>query len=298
MARMRRREISEATGEEVPSEHIAKGFDLGGGRYLIVTDDDLAPLARAKSKEIELETFVPTEEIDPVMFDASYLVLPDKTAKPYALLAAAMAGGGRVAIGRFVMRQKEYLAAIRSDGTHLTLSTLVFPDELIDIGSVDEFDTLETVEVGERELSMAKSLVDALSESFEPARYVDEYRLSVEAIIQRKAAGAAPLQIEAPTQKSNVIDLASALEASLLEAQASRVRHPTGRAASSMPNTPSAGPKKRPVAKTAKAAPPAKRVSTKSVPAKAAAPKKAVASRTPATIAATVTAKPRVRKSA
>lgn len=226
LSRMRRREISEASGEEVPSEHIVKGFDLGGGNYVVVTDDDLAPLAPAKSKEIELESFVPTEDVDPLMFDSSYLVLPDKNVKPYALLASAMAGSDRVAIGRFVMRQKEYLAAIRSDGVHLTLSTLVFPDELVDVATVEEFDALDDVEVGDRELMMAKSLVDALSEAFEPERYVDEYRVAVEAIIERKAAGAAPLELEVPAVKAQVIDLAAALEASLRNAQAARGRHP------------------------------------------------------------------------
>ena len=283
LARMRRREVSELTGEEVPSEHIAKGFDLGGGRYLVVTDDDLAPLAREKSKEIELEAFVPTEDIDPVMFDASYLVLPDKAAKPYALLASAMAGGRRVAVGRFVMRQKEYLAAIRSDGTHLMLSTLVFPDEVVDAGSVEEFDTLELVEVGERELAMAKSLVDALSESFDPTRYVDEYRLSVEAILDRKAVGLAPLPIDAPRERSNVIDLAAALEASLIEAQAARVRHPAGPAVLSVPDLQDDSPHETTIAKNARTAGPAK---------------KAAARKPSATAAEPSSAKARVRKSA
>ena len=124
MSRIRYRKVSEETGEEVPSEHIVKGYDLGGGSYVLVTDEDLAPLQPTKSKEIDLETFVPESEVNPMMFDASYLVLPDKNVKPYALLADAMAGSGRVGIGRFVMRQKEYLAAIRSDGTHLTLQHL------------------------------------------------------------------------------------------------------------------------------------------------------------------------------
>jgi DNA end-binding protein Ku len=263
LARMRRREVNEATGEEVPSEHIVKGFDLGGGRYVVVTDDDLAPLAPAKSKEIELETFVPADDIDPVMFDSSYLVLPDKNPKPYSLLASAMAGGGRVAIGRFVMRQKEYLAAIRSDGTHLTLSTLVFPDELIDIGSVEEFDALDQVEVGERELLMAKSLVEALSEPFEPQRYTDEYRIAVEAVIERKAIGAAPPEYAVHTPRTNVVDLASALEASLREAHASRTRHPTGLDAEAVADEPLEVPSKASAKKTTKVAAPTKPAAAK-----------------------------------
>ena len=94
MSRIRYRKVSEATGEEVPTEHIVKGFDMGAENYVLITDDDLAPLAPAKSKEIGLETFVPVDDVNPLMFDASYLVIPDKTPKPYALLATAMAGSG------------------------------------------------------------------------------------------------------------------------------------------------------------------------------------------------------------
>ena len=189
MSRIRYRKVSEATGEEVPPEHIVKGYDLGGSNYVLLTDDDLAPLAPAKSKEIGIESFVPIDDVDPLMFDSSYLVLPDRNAKPYVLLAEAMAGSDRVGIGRFVMRQKEYLAAIRSDGKHLTLSTLVFPDELVKPSSVEEFDELDGVKVSAKELQMAKGLVDALSDEFEAGQYIDEYRKAVEQVIEDKAAG-------------------------------------------------------------------------------------------------------------
>jgi len=257
MSRIRLRKVSEATGEEVPSEHIVKGYDMGGENYVLITDDDLAPLAPAKSKEINLETFVPTEDVNPLMFDSSYLVLPDKTAKPYALLATAMAGGGRVGIGRFVMRQKEYLAAIRSDGTHLTLSTLVFPDELVDLNSVEGFETLDDVELSNKELAMAKSLVEALSEDFDPAQYRDEYRLSVEAIIEQKAAGKTPVFAEAPAAKATVIDLASALEASLREAKEARSNHPSATSLQAVKEKKAAPAKKAAAKKAAATAKPA-----------------------------------------
>ncbi len=230
LSRIRYRKVSEATGEEVEAHDIVKGYDLGGDNYVVVDDDDLAPLAPAKSKEIGLETFVPAADISPLMFDSSYIVLPNKTAKPYALLAKALAGSDRVGIGKFVMRQKEYLAVIRSDGEHLTLSTLVFPDEMVGIDSVEEFEELEGIGVSDRELMMARSLVEALSEEFEPTAYVDEYRQAVERIIADKAAGRAITVAEAPARKAAVIDLASALEASLRDAQAARVRHPTSKA--------------------------------------------------------------------
>jgi len=254
MSRIRYRKVSEATGEEVSQDHIVKAFDMGAENYILVTDDDLAPLAPAKSKEINLETFVPSEDVNPMMFDSSYLVVPDKTAKPYALLATALEGSGRVGIGRFVMRQKEFLAAIRSDGTYLTLSTLVFPDELVDQQSIDGFETLDDVHISDKELLMAKSLVEALSEDFDPDQYQDDYRLAVEKIIEQKAAGKVPVFEAEPEKKATVIDLAAALKASLRDAQAARSGHP---AAGKKAPTKKAAAAKKPAAKqpaTAKAA--------------------------------------------
>ena len=230
-SRIRYRKVSEATGEEVPPEHIVKGYDLGGSNYVLLTDDDLAPLAPAKSKEIGIESFVPIDDVDPLMFDSSYLVLPDRNAKPYVLLAEAMAGSDRVGIGRFVMRQKEYLAAIRSDGKHLTLSTLVFPDELVQPSSVEEFDELDGVKVSAKELQMAKGLVDALSDEFEAGQYADEYRKAVEQVIEDKAAGRTIVYEEEPKSTGTVIDLSAALEASLAEARAAKDRHPSATSA-------------------------------------------------------------------
>ncbi|HEY4331280.1 MAG TPA: Ku protein [Ilumatobacteraceae bacterium] len=227
MSRIRLRKVSEASGEEVPQEHIVKAYDTGAENYVIITDDDLAPLAPAKSKEINLDTFVPIEDVNPLMFDSSYVIVPDKTAKPYVLLANAMAGSGRVGIGKFVMRQKEYLAAVRSDGTYLTLSTMVFPDELVDVETVEGMEALDDVDISEKELGMARSLVEALSEEFEPTQYVDEYRVAVEKIIEQKAAGKVPTVVAEEPKKAMVIDLAAALEASLREARDARTGHPS-----------------------------------------------------------------------
>ncbi|HRE01104.1 MAG TPA: Ku protein, partial [Ilumatobacteraceae bacterium] len=100
MSRVRYRKVSEATGDEVPNDHIVKGFDLGGENYVLITDSDLAPLQPSKSREINLESFVLVDDINPLMYDSSYLVMPDKTVKPYALLASALDGTRRVGIGR------------------------------------------------------------------------------------------------------------------------------------------------------------------------------------------------------
>lgn len=227
-ARIRYRKVSDTTGEEVPADRIARAAEVGKGNYVVITDDDLAPLAPAKSNVIDLEVFVPQDEVDPLMFDSSYYVVPDGAAKPYALLASAMSGTGRVGIGRFVMRQKEYLTAIRSDGEHLLLSTLVFADEIVPLEQLDELDGLDDVSVSDKELMMARSLVEALSDEFQHDQYVDEYRVAVEQLIEEKAAGiepTVPVQAEAPAK---VIDLAAALEASLRAAAAAKGRHPSG----------------------------------------------------------------------
>lgn len=228
MARIRYRKVNEVTGEEVATEHIVKGYDTGGSNYVVITDDDLAPLMPKKSKTIDLESFVPLDEVNPLLFDSSYLVLPDQQAKPYALLAEALADSGRIGIGRFVMRQKEYLAAVRSDGEHLTLSTLVFPDELVVPAAVDEFEQLDGVEVSAKELQMAKGLVDALSDDFRAEDFHDEYRAGVEDVIAAKAAGKVFTPAAEPEERGEVIDLAAALEASLAEARKARERHPAG----------------------------------------------------------------------
>lgn len=230
MARIRYRKVNDITGEEVPSDRIGRAAQVGKGNYIIIDDEELAPLAPAKSKQIDLETFVPADEVDPVLFDSSYVLVPDGVAKPYALLASALAGTGRVGVGRFVMRQKEYLAAVRSDGEHLMLSTLVFADEVIAVDSVDGMDALDDVEIADRELAMAKSLVDAMSDEFDHEQYRDEYRLAVQHLIEEKAAGQEPSFPTPVAPAAKVIDLAAALEASLRAAAEAKGRHPSGHA--------------------------------------------------------------------
>lgn len=227
MSRIRYRKVNEQTGEEVPADQIVRAAPIGADRYVVVTDAEVASVQPARSKEIDLEGFVPAESIGPVMFDATYHLLPDATAKPYKLLAQAIASSGRIGIGRFVMRNKAYLAAIRSDGERLQLSTLVFPDELVDPSTLEEFTVLDTVDVAERELDMATSLVDAMSEDFQPERYVDDYRVALQELIEAKAAGDEVSAPEADDEPATVIDLAEALEQSLRNASSAKGRHPS-----------------------------------------------------------------------
>lgn len=272
MSRIRYRKVSEATGEEVPSDQIVRAANLGGDTYVVVEDDELETLLPKKSKEISIEAFVPEDQIDPLRYDASYHLLPDTNAKPYALLADALGGTGRVGIGRFVMRQREHVAAIRSDGERLQLSTLVFDDEMVPADSLGEFDVLETVELSDRELGMARTLVEAMSEDFDPTTVVDEYRAAVDALVQAKADGAQPVATVTSDERTNVIDLAEALEASLRQAEAAKDRHPSG---SSSKASKKAAPRKPATKKPAGRA----TASTKKASTAKAAPKKAAARR-------------------
>ena len=135
MSRIRMKKVSADTGEDVPDEHIIKGYEISKGRYVVVDPDELEPFIPSATKSIDLEEFVDLDEIDPVYFDSPYIVAPDKTPKPYVLLARAMEEAGKVAIGRFVMRNKQYVAAIRAQDGKLLMSTMVFADEVVDPSS-------------------------------------------------------------------------------------------------------------------------------------------------------------------
>ena len=176
-----------------------------------------------------MEEFVDLEEIDPVYFDSAYIVAPDKTPKPYALLARAMEKAGKVALGRFVMRNKQYIAALRAVDGHLMMSTMVFADEVVPMSAVDELAELDEVKVSDKEVLMAEALVDSLSSAFEPKKYRDEYREQVLDLIERKAAGEEfELPAAAASSAPAVVDLMAALEASVKAAKSARSRHPAG----------------------------------------------------------------------
>jgi DNA end-binding protein Ku len=265
MDRIRLRKVSAGTGEEVPPEHIIKGYEISDGNYVVVDMDELEPLLPVATKTIDLEEFVDLEEIDPVFYNASYLLAPDKLAKPYALLARAMEDGGKVAIGRFVMRTKQYLAAIRSVDGHLVMSTMVFADEVVEPASIPGIDSAEDEVLTEREMTMAISLVESMSAPFEPNKYHDTYREEVLALIDRKAQGLGFEAVETTAPSTNVVDLMAALEASVSAAKASRERHPAGGAeALTEPRKRAKVTKIEPAAEEAEAAPAPKRRARKS----------------------------------
>lgn len=243
MARIRYKKVSALDGEEVPDDHIVKGFEVSKDRYIVVDPDELEPFIPSATKTVELEEFVDLEEIDPVFYDNAYYVAPGTNPKPYVLLARAMEESNKVAIGRFVMRNKQYTAAIRAEEGTLIMSTLAYADEVLDPATIDELQELSEVEVSKKEVAMAESLVESLTAAFEPEKYRDEYREQVLDLIQIKASGDAFELPEAVAEQPKVVDLMAALEASVAKAKEARGRHPS---------TGEGEPKKKASKKTAK----------------------------------------------
>jgi DNA end-binding protein Ku len=227
-ARVRQQRINAETGEEVPYEEIVKGYEISKGSYVILSDDDLASFAPEATHTLDLECFVDLEAIDPIFFDGAYHVAPSGAAKPYALLVQAMEDAGKVAIARFVMRSKQHVAVLRPrDGT-LLLSMMVYADEVNPPATIGEFEALDGVTVDPKELAMAESLIESLSEEWEPEDYHDTYREQVLDLIDKLADGqVVAADTTPPPSADKVIDLMAALEASVREAKASRSRHPT-----------------------------------------------------------------------
>jgi DNA end-binding protein Ku len=224
-ARIRYRKVSDATGEEVTSDRIVKGYELSKGRYVVVEAEELASLAPKASHTIEIEEFVDLAEIDPVYFEQPYYLVPDdKGKKAYRLLVDAMNDLNKVAIGRIVIRAKERLVAIRPLDGLLCVETMRYADEVV----AREGLAPDDIEVGEREITMARQLVESLAvDHFEPEKFRDEYREQVLDLVERKAAGEEIVAQPAAEAPAKVLDLVAALEASLEKAAGARDRHPS-----------------------------------------------------------------------
>jgi DNA end-binding protein Ku len=223
MSRIRMKRFCAEEDVEIPGDEIIRGYDVGGDQYVVITDEELEALAPRVTSGIEIEEFVDLAEIDPVYFEQSYYLAPDKGgAKAYALLMAAMRDANKVALGRVVLRQKQYLVALRPAGRALSMSTLYYPDEVV---SQDDLDGLpnEDMQATDRELMMAEQLISALSTDFDPGKYHDEYREQLVALIDEKASGAEVLRMpDRPAPAARVTDLMAALEASIAAAKSAK----------------------------------------------------------------------------
>jgi DNA end-binding protein Ku len=216
--RIRHRRVAEGTDEEVPYEEIVKAFEISSDRYVPLTKDELSGLDPEKSRSIEVLDFVDLDEIDPIYFDSPYYLGPAEGAeKAYALLAQAMEESGKVAIARFVFRNKEHLAAVRPTEGVLTLTTMRFADEVVSPGELEDVLPAEQPEIGKREVEMAEQLIESLTREFDPTAYRDEYREQLLALIERKAEGKdvlTPPSAGAP-EPTKAPDLMAALEQSI-----------------------------------------------------------------------------------
>jgi DNA end-binding protein Ku len=193
------------------------------------TDEELASLQPRATHTIDLEEFVDLVDVDPIYFDGAYHVAPDDRAgKSYALLVEAMEQAGKVAVARFVMRSKQYVAIMRPRDGRLVLSMMVYEDEINPATEIPEFDQLDEVEINERELAMAEQLIESLSAEWEPDRFHDTYRDELLDLIHAKDQGKEVVveAVEGPAEDT-VIDLMAALEASVAAARESRKRHPS-----------------------------------------------------------------------
>jgi DNA end-binding protein Ku len=222
--RIQQKRVCAVDGDEVDFNHIVKGYDLGGGRYVIVDPEELRALDPEASRTIDIEEFVDLADIDPIYFERTYYLVPDTRAeKAYALLVEAMARTGKVALGRFVLRTKQYLAVLRAKEGALALSTMLYADEVVGVDNL-EVPSADAVQPSERELAMAEQLVQSLATEFDPAKYHDDYRERVLDLINRKAEGE---EIAVPPETpaaAPVVDLMAALEASLAEARKEKAK--------------------------------------------------------------------------
>jgi DNA end-binding protein Ku len=227
--RINQKRVCSVDGEEVDYNHIVKGYDLGGGRYVIIDPEELRSIDPEASRTIDIEEFVDLAEIDPIYFEHTYYLVPEeRAAKPYALLVEAMAGTGKVALGKFVLRSKQYLAALRPKDGVLVLSTMLFADEVIATADL-EVATAGATKPSERELNMARQLVESLSAPFDPTKYRDDYRERVIELIEQKAEGAEIAQAPESAPTAPVVDLMAALEASLAAARAAKADDEDGK---------------------------------------------------------------------
>jgi DNA end-binding protein Ku len=218
-ARLQRKMVCSADGKEVHPEHIVKGYEVAPDQYVIVHGRELEALAPKASRTIEIHDFVSVDEIDPLYYDRAYYLAPaEHAAKPYRLLVEAMTKSKRVAIASFVMREKEYLCALRPVDGVICLNTMHHVDEVLPARKVTGVE--RAAKVDEREVKMAEHLIDSLSGDFDPAKYKDEYRQRVMEMIRKKAKGEEVVTQPPVAEKApRVVNLMAALEASLAEAR-------------------------------------------------------------------------------
>ncbi|WP_430499665.1 Ku protein [Micromonospora trifolii] len=223
--RIRYKRTCSVCGEEVTYDDIAKGYDIGGGEMVILTDEDFADLPLTSSRAIDVLEFVPAEQVDPILYNKAYFLEPEGAAtKPYVLLRDALIDSERVAIVKVALRQREQLATLRVREGVLLLNTMLWPDEIRtpDFGFLDE-----DLKVRPPELAMASSLIDSMTGEFEPDVFTDDYRAALQEVIDAKVEGREVVQPEEVEEApAAAVDLMAALKASVERAKAARGEQP------------------------------------------------------------------------
>jgi DNA end-binding protein Ku len=221
-SRIRHKRVAEADGEEVDYNEIVKGYEIAPEQYVVITRDELEELDPKKTRAIEVLDFVDLDDIDPIYFDHPYYLGPDKGAeRAYALLVKAMEDSHKVAVCRFVLRNRESLAALRPMNGVMTMATMRFADEVVSTAELEEVLGEEVEAPKKKELDMAKALIDSLTSEFEAEAYRDEYREELLDLIERKAKGESIVSAETEAPKpTKAPDLMAALEESLAAVKA------------------------------------------------------------------------------
>lgn len=213
-SRVKQQYISATTGEVVARDEMVKGYEYSRGQFVVMTDDELKAIEKKSDRSIEIEEFVPIEKVDPIFYEKSNLVGPDKGGhKPYQLLHAAMVEAGRVAVGRYSTRGREQLVLLRPSGPGLVMHGLYYADE---VRSFDDIELEDGIEFKDGEVDLAHQLIDRLaSDDFKPDKYEDEYRQSVLEAIDKKVAGEEIVAPPSEEKHEQIIDLVAALKQSL-----------------------------------------------------------------------------------
>ncbi|WP_134765237.1 Ku protein [Nocardioides sp. 1609] len=274
--RIKYQRVCAIDGEEIAYADIAKGYETEDGEMVILSDDDMAQLPSTSSREIAVEKFVPTEQIDPMLFEKSYYLEPEKSgAKPYALLRQALIDADRMAVVTVALRQRTTVAVLRVRDDVIVLQTMMWPDEI----RQPDF-TIDTGEIKDSEVRMANMLVETLAGDFDAADFEDDYAGAVQELVRTKIEGGEIKRTPTSTKSSGeVVDLLAALQRSVQNAKTAR-----GEAADDDPaDDPDEKPAKK--ATTRKAAAkkaPAKKTAAKKAPAKKTAAKKSTTRKTAA----------------
>jgi len=215
--RIRFRRVCSVCGEEVPYEDVAKGYELPTGEMVVLTDEDMADLPLPTTRSIEVVHFMPAEQLDPILLNRSYFVEPESAgARAYVLLRDSLDRSGKVALTMVALRQRESLATLRTRNGVLVLETLLWPDEI----RVPDFPFLtDDIEVRSQELKMAASLIDSMTEDFDPDVYHDNYREALQEVVDAKVEGREVVQPEGVSAATEPTSLADALKASLAAAR-------------------------------------------------------------------------------